>query len=179
MLSIGAEEKGLSYNHIDDNVAAFEGDGNRLRQVVVNLGGNAVKFTNQGKVQINVSAPKHGDRDVIIRIEVRDTGIGISQDKIGLLFCAFEQADNSSTREFGGSGLGLAISKTITEMMGGNIGVESVKGQGSLFWVEIPFEKQLLKLRKPKINQSRLANIQRQRVRCGGQPINTKWLSYF
>ncbi|MBZ5603160.1 MAG: hypothetical protein LAO79_12735 [Acidobacteriia bacterium] len=112
----------------------FLGDEVRIRQVLTNLAGNAVKFTERGGVTIRVS-PR--DRDGV-RIEVRDTGIGIEADKLGAIFEKFTQADGSMTRRFGGTGLGLTISKDLITLMGGTIGVESRPGAGSTFWFTLP-----------------------------------------
>ncbi|MEW6750324.1 MAG: two-component regulator propeller domain-containing protein [Candidatus Latescibacterota bacterium] len=110
------------------------GDPLRLRQVLVNLLGNALKFTAQGEVAVVVSCPEGGAADrVTLRFGVRDTGIGIPADKLGGLFAAFTQVDASTTRRYGGTGLGLAVSRQLVELMGGTIGVESEEGKGSLF----------------------------------------------
>lgn len=113
-------------------------DGLRLRQVLINLAGNAIKFTRQGEVVIHVVPPTVDSRHV--RIEVRDTGIGIPAEKLEQIFEAFRQADSSTTREFGGTGLGLTISKSMIELMGGTLKVSSVEGEGSCFTVEMPLE---------------------------------------
>ena len=110
------------------------GDPGRLRQVLVNLTGNAVKFTDSGRVEIKVTGPQEGDR---YRFEVSDTGIGIAGQEQAGLFRAFHQVDNSTARRFGGTGLGLAISKQIVELMGGEIGVGSRPGEGSIFWFTV------------------------------------------
>ena len=117
---------------------AIVGDAARLRQVLMNLVGNAVKFTaKEGTAMVTVSRDTHDGKDRL-RIEVRDTGIGISEDMKERLFKPFSQVDSSTTRLYGGSGLGLAICKRLVEMMGGDIGVESEPGKGSLFTVTIP-----------------------------------------
>ncbi len=114
------------------------GDPGRLRQILLNLGGNAIKFTSRGEVSIHV-LPLRENRSarIGVRFEVRDTGIGIPGNKIEELFSAFTQADSSITRQFGGTGLGLAISKQLVEIMGGHIGVDSQPGKGSTFWFEV------------------------------------------
>ena len=112
------------------------GDGGRVRQIITNLVGNAVKFTDQGYVLINISGTC-GHEDADIRIEVTDTGVGIDLEKVGKIFDAFQQADTSTTRKFGGTGLGLSITKRLVEAMKGRIGAASEIGKGSTFWVEL------------------------------------------
>ncbi|NUQ62211.1 MAG: response regulator [Pirellulales bacterium] len=134
-LAVRAHEKGLELAcRIRPGVPAVAiGDRARLRQVVVNLVGNAIKFTDAGEVLLDVERQSGTDDHVILHFAVSDTGIGIPQDKLAGIFEAFEQVDPSSTRRFGGTGLGLAISNRLVEMMGGRIWVESVLGEGSTF----------------------------------------------
>jgi signal transduction histidine kinase/DNA-binding response OmpR family regulator len=113
------------------------GDPGRVRQILINLVHNAIKFTEKGHVLLSVSPPVEDRGRLRFRIEVEDTGIGIPEDKTHYIFHKFNQADGSTTRKFGGTGLGLSISRELSEMMGGNIGVNSVLGKGSTFWCEI------------------------------------------
>jgi signal transduction histidine kinase/DNA-binding response OmpR family regulator/HPt (histidine-containing phosphotransfer) domain-containing protein len=114
----------------------------RLRQILLNLAGNAIKFTAHGEISIIVQGREESADDVLLYITVKDTGIGIPPDKQAILFDCFTQADSSTSREFGGTGLGLAISKGLAGLMGGAIGVESGGRDGALFWVTCRFEKQ-------------------------------------
>ena len=125
--------------------SALQGDPGRLRQILINLTGNAIKFTAQGEVVIRVSVMSETPSDVRLRFAVQDTGIGIPADKIGRLFGKFSQVDASTTRTYGGTGLGLAISKQLTELMGGEIGVQSETDKGSEFWFTALLAKQPLR----------------------------------
>jgi len=118
----------------------LRGDQLRFKQIILNLLGNAVKFTEQGEVGVSAVLENRIDDHVVVRISVRDTGIGISPDQIEKIFGAFMQADASTTRKFGGTGLGLTISRHLVELMGGSIRIESCPGAGSVFHVSLPFE---------------------------------------
>jgi len=133
--------KGLHLHlRIDPDTPVWQrGDPNHLRQVLINLVGNAIKFTDQGHVTVRVMPILADGQTVRIRYEVADTGIGISTEAITRIFNSFTQADASTTRQYGGTGLGTTIAKQLVESMGGGIGAESTPGQGSTFWFELPF----------------------------------------
>jgi len=137
LLRIRAQSKGigLQVDIAPELAANYVGDGLRIRQILLNLAGNAVKFTAQGEVRIRVRPAQER-----VRFEVVDTGIGISPEARARLFSSFSQADSSTSRKYGGTGLGLAISKLLAEGMGGSIGLDSELGQGSTFWFELPLE---------------------------------------
>lgn len=139
-----ASDKGLAFNcSIGSGIPAQAvGDPSRLRQILLNLLGNAVKFTEKGKVALEVAQLGETTEDVRLRFSVSDTGIGLSEENRKKLFQSFTQADASTTRKFGGSGLGLAICRRLVELMGGQIGVESSLGKGSTFWFTIRLAKQ-------------------------------------
>ncbi len=136
VLSDRARKKNLELNcAIDPQVPRHvTGDPVRFRQILMNLISNAVKFTERGEVSVHVALSEQHESKATVKIEVRDTGPGIPKDRQDRLFKSFSQVDASTTRKFGGSGLGLAISQRITEMMGGQMGVESEEGSGSTFW---------------------------------------------
>jgi PAS domain S-box-containing protein len=139
LVAAKAAEKGLELTYFQENdvPATLIGDEIRLRQILTNLLGNAVKFTEKGEIVLSVSSsPWQGDK-VLLHFTIRDTGIGISQENLGKLFQSFTQVDSSTTRYYGGTGLGLAISRKLVEMMGGEISVESTAGKGSTFYFTI------------------------------------------
>jgi len=149
MMSLRVFEKNLEFicAASPEVPALLRGDPGRLRQILINLVGNAVKFTQEGDVSVLCSLKHETDKDAELFFSVRDTGIGVPPEKHELLFQSFSQADTSTTREFGGTGLGLTISKKLCEMMGGKIGLKSKVGKGSEFWFTARFEKQEISLK--------------------------------
>ena len=138
-----ARSKGLKLSPeiCNDAQGRFKGDPVRLRQVLLNLVSNAIKFTERGQVQVKVSMAEESDLWLQLLFEVEDTGIGLSGEAKNRLFEPFVQADGSITRKYGGTGLGLAISKQLIELMGGLVGVDSEPGSGSRFWFTARFYK--------------------------------------
>ena len=136
LFALKAKEKGLDLDahYAPDIPRQLIGDANRIGQVVINLLSNALKFTHRGHVTVSVDCEAGTDREVSLRIAIEDTGIGVPEDKLALIFEKFVQADGSFTRRYGGTGLGLAISKELVERMGGRIGLNSRLGEGSTFW---------------------------------------------
>jgi PAS domain S-box-containing protein len=153
MMNFRARDKGLRFecSAAPSIPPLLVGDPGRLRQILINLAGNAIKFTEEGEVEVTVSLEERAAHDVVLLFRVRDTGVGISEEKQRRLFATFAQAESSTARVYGGSGLGLAISKQLVEMMGGEISAESPSpsrckdapgGPGSEFSVLLPFERQ-------------------------------------
>ncbi len=142
LLAAPAHAKGLELNcFIPVEISHYwRGDTNRIRQVLTNLIGNAVKFTERGEVSVTVSSQINWENEAIVRFEIRDTGIGISPETQAHLFQVFTQADSSTSRRFGGTGLGLSICKILIELMGGTIGVDSELNKGACFWFNLPLE---------------------------------------
>ena len=147
MMAERAHIKGLELAPVlpVDLPVALSGDSNRLRQILVNLLGNAIKFTDRGEVVIRVDVLEQTKDKISLRFEVADTGIGITPEIQARIFDAFSQADGSTTRRYGGTGLGLAISRRLVELMGGEMGVNSEQGKGSAFWFTISFKRQTAK----------------------------------
>jgi two-component system sensor histidine kinase/response regulator len=161
-LAVRAHGKGLELAcHIPSDVPLLVvGDRLRLRQIVVNLVGNAIKFTDNGEVVVHVAIDGQTDEDVVLHFAVKDTGVGIPEDKHAAIFDAFEQADNSSTRRFGGTGLGLAISSRLVELLGGRIWVESRVGMGSTFHFTARFGRaRQMPAPLPSADSSRLSGM--------------------
>jgi signal transduction histidine kinase len=138
-----AHEKNLEFQYnIDNNIPdILKGDPDRLSQIIKALTDNAIKFTDQGSIWINISIKEENKKTITLLFEILDTGIGIKKEQFSSLFDLFTQGDGSMTRQYGGTGLGLATAKQITELMNGKIGVKKRKEQGSVFWFEISFTK--------------------------------------
>ena len=147
--------------NIDSEVPSLlKGDPGRLRQIIINLLGNAIKFTSEGEIVLTVDIVQEAEKRVLLKFSVTDTGVGISQDKLRNLFDPFTQADSSTTRRYGGTGLGLTISRQIADLLGGEIGVESTPGKGSTFWftADMIIRKPAQVSRKIKTDESTLLN---------------------
>ncbi|MBL28735.1 MAG: hypothetical protein CMM50_14405 [Rhodospirillaceae bacterium] len=141
LLAPRADDRGISLNVLVDPTIprSLRGDPNRLRQILLNLAGNAIKFTEEGSVTVRASASE-AEKGVMLNLEVSDTGIGMTPEQLAKLFRPFQQADSSTARKFGGTGLGLSICKSLSTMMGGEITCDSTYGKGSTFTVRIPLE---------------------------------------
>ncbi len=139
-----AQDKGLEMACLihPDLSSDLRGDPGRIRQILVNLVGNAIKFTDQGEIVVRAEPTEQTQTYAVVHFSVQDTGIGIPIERQAAIFDRFTQADGSTTRKYGGTGLGLTISKQLVEAMGGKIGVQSTPGAGSIFWFEVKFEKQ-------------------------------------
>jgi len=162
MLSPQAEKKGLSLHvHVDPGVPfLLRGDPLHLRQVLINLIGNAIKFTSEGGIDLRIHRVDGDEQSTRLRFEVIDSGIGISEEVCERIFGSFTQADESTTRRFGGTGLGTTIAKQLVELMGGTIGVHSKPGEGSTFWFELCCELQV----RPLEDDSTLSPLQNTRM---------------
>jgi two-component system sensor histidine kinase RpfC len=164
---IEKKEISLSVRFTPETYFMLQGDPLHLQQVLINLIGNAIKFTSKGKVELRISTAEQNELQTRLRFEVIDTGIGISPHDQARIFESFTQADQSITRTYGGTGLGTTISKQLVELMGGKMGVQSELGIGSIFWFEAPFPKQppaVLSVSKPALEQLYLLTI--------GLPVN-------
>jgi two-component system sensor histidine kinase/response regulator len=161
LLAVKADEKKLElvFDYVPDVPRQVIGDASRIRQIILNLVGNAVKFTSKGYVLVHLSCAERGADYAIVRLSVHDSGIGIADDKKGRVFQEFSQADASTTREYGGTGLGLAITKRLAELMGGTAGFESVQGQGSTFWVTVRLGVQATRTATPPARDQELRRV--------------------
>jgi signal transduction histidine kinase/CheY-like chemotaxis protein len=153
ILGVQAQQKMIELAcNVDPDVPRFlRGDPGRLRQILVNFGGNAIKFTNGGEVLVEARLLRLSKSHAAVRFKVSDTGIGIPKDRLSAIFESFTQVDGSTTRRFGGTGLGLTISKQLVEMMGGKVGVASKPGVGSSFWCDIAFPHEAVSLLPKKL----------------------------
>ncbi|MFQ5561260.1 MAG: ATP-binding protein, partial [Nitrospinota bacterium] len=134
---------------------SYIGDPVKLRQILLNLVGNACKFTEKGKIFLTLSVVQESDKTATIQFSLQDSGIGIDERKLKNIFSPFSQGDKDITRRFGGTGLGLSISKNMAELMGGQINVQSKKGDGSTFHVTLPLKKVHSRAKKPLVEKKK------------------------
>lgn len=169
MQSLPIKAKGLDFSYqLATDVPKFvQGDPNRLQQVLTNLLGNAIKFTDNGAITVSVSLLSEKNQNTVIKFSVKDTGIGIPKGQQQSLFDKFTQVDASTTRKYGGTGLGLSISKQLSELMGGDIGVNSKIGQGTEFWFTARFENSSVQSLAPTLSvaEHNFSSINRENVR--------------
>jgi signal transduction histidine kinase len=168
LLAGTAKSKGLELQaSIDPDVPVqLRADGGRLRQVLINLIGNAIKFTSRGEVKLQISVDRQTETTAFLRFRITDTGIGINLETQARLFQAFTQADGSMTRRFGGTGLGLAICKQLVEKMRGDIGVKSSAGAGSTFWFTVELQRQSTSVTRTDSQRTRTATLARPGLSC-------------
>ena len=161
LLAGRAHQKALELTALVDPAVprTVAGDPGRLRQILTNLGGNAVKFTAAGEVIVRATVQSDSENAANVRFSVEDTGIGIAPHSLQQLFKPFSQVDHSTTRQYGGTGLGLAISKQLVELMGGTIGVESEPGRGSIFWFTLPLRKRPTPVGPSPVDRSALRGL--------------------
>ncbi len=180
-LSLRAKEKGLAFHfHIEPSVPdTLLGDPTRLRQVVLNLLGNAIKFTQDGEIGLAIRVQETVGEQVRLEFAISDTGIGIEPGKLGTIFEAFAQADTSTTRSFGGTGLGLTITQRLLELMGGSLRVESVPGEGSTFTFVLPFDfiSEMEAGRSVVVGEHELAPVPAATVAVASQPATPALMS--
>lgn len=154
IFQLAAQQKNidLTFEYADEVPNIIYGDSRALKQIIINLIGNAIKFTSEGSVALSIACLEQTEKSASLKISIKDTGIGIPDDKKEIIFDKFEQVDNSHTRRFSGTGIGLSITKKLIELMGGTIEVESRLGEGSCFNCIIPFQK----LRPNEVNEKEL-----------------------
>ncbi len=154
LMAVRVQNKGLEYISLTspDIPAVVTGDPARIRQILLNLADNALKFTAEGEISVSATVEQESDNSIMLRFSVKDTGIGIAPDKIDAIFNAFTQADSSTTRKYGGTGLGLSICKRLVEVMDGKMGVLSRENAGSEFWFTLTLEKPFNPLNDSRVN---------------------------
>ncbi len=178
LLGHKAQQKGLQFAILvaRDVPRQLRGDAGRLRQILLNLLGNAIKFTDEGEVVLEVRRVRWDDSTQVLRLAVRDSGIGLGPEEAATLFTPYSQADSSITHRYGGTGLGLAICKRLVEMMGGRIGLESIPGIGSTFWIEMPICAALVPIKEPSRATARVLVAERHPVARAGLVAALEWI---